>query len=76
MLQTNKPTRYPRLNALGLAVHDRPIPHVKWKALERALGSEKRNAEFGQIFGTTPSSLHGPYPWDVELTLSQVTTTR
>jgi hypothetical protein len=72
-MQTKKP--YPRLNALGLVAHEKPIPHVKWKALERALGSEKNNKAFGDQFGCQPASIHGPYPWDVEAVLTKVTIT-
>ncbi len=62
--------RYPRLNQLGLTVHDEPIKHVKWDDLNKAI--EPFKDTFYELFGRQTCLIEGPYAWDTEVVLEMI----
>lgn len=56
---------YPRLTALGVTIHDDPIPHVTWSDLMIALGTDRYHDFLSWMTGQTCIE-QGAYLHDVE----------
>ncbi len=65
-------TKYPRIEALGLTVVEKPVAHVRREELNAALGD--RREQFGKLFGIQTCLMEGPYAWDVESVLERMET--
>lgn len=66
--------RYPRITALGVTVYSKPLAHVKWAELKKALG--KQHKKFTNLFGCQTCCVDGPYPYDVEAVLERMASGR
>jgi hypothetical protein len=64
---------YPRIDSIGLVVHEEPVAHVKRLELKDALVRAGIDLpRFYDLFGVQTCYIEGPYPWDVESVLERL----
>lgn len=64
---------YPRIDSIGLVVHEEPVAHVKRLELKDALVRAGIDPPmFYDLFGVQTCYIEGPYPWDVESVLERL----
>ena len=64
---------YPRIDSIGLTVHEEPVAHVKRLELKNALVRAGIDLpRFYDLFGVQTCFIDGPYPWDVESVLERL----
>jgi len=76
---SKKKEEYPRINQLGLTIHesDNSYPGVNNAELNAALKKHGLDPDlFSEFFGVQTCGANGLYPWDVESVLTRMMTGR
>jgi hypothetical protein len=61
---------YTQIKAHKIPLHEKPIPHVKWDDIRKALGDQY--GRFQDLFGIQTCLAEGPYASDVEAVLERM----